>query len=49
MRLKGKRALVTAAAQGIGRASAEAMIAEGAQVFATDINVDVLGTLTGAE
>jgi len=49
MRLKGKRALVTAAAQGIGRASAEAMIAEGATVFATDINMDALGTLEGAE
>jgi len=49
MRLKGKRALVTAAGQGIGRASAEAMIAEGAQVFATDINMEALGTLKGAE
>ena len=49
MRLKGKRALVTAAGQGIGRASAEAMIREGAQVFATDINMDTLGTLEGAE
>jgi len=49
MRLKGKRALVTAAAQGIGRASAEAMIAEGAHVLATDINMEVLSTLEGAE
>jgi 2-keto-3-deoxy-L-fuconate dehydrogenase len=49
MRLKGKRALVTAAGQGIGRASAEAMIREGAVVFATDINMDTLGTLEGAE
>ena len=49
MRLKGKRALVTAAGQGIGRASAEAMIREGAVVFATDINMDTLGTLDGAE
>jgi len=49
MRLKGKRALVTAAAQGIGRASAEALVAEGAQVFATDINIEALGTLKGAE
>jgi 2-keto-3-deoxy-L-fuconate dehydrogenase len=49
MRLKGKRALVTAAGQGIGRASAEAMIREGAQVFATDINMDTLSTLDGAE
>ena len=38
MRLKGKRALVTAAAQGIGRATALAFAREGAQVLATDIN-----------
>ncbi|WP_187428265.1 2-keto-3-deoxy-L-fuconate dehydrogenase [Roseobacter fucihabitans] len=44
-RLKGKRALVTAAGQGIGRASALAMAAEGAQVFATDINMDALSTI----
>jgi 2-keto-3-deoxy-L-fuconate dehydrogenase len=37
-RLTGKRALVTAAGQGIGRASALAMAAEGAMVFATDVN-----------
>lgn len=49
MRLQGKRALVTAAGQGIGRASAEAMIAEGAEVFASDINMETLGTLEGAE
>ncbi len=49
MRLKGKRALVTAAGQGIGRASAQAMIREGAQVFATDINAATLATLEGAE
>jgi len=36
-RLEGKRALITAAGQGIGRASALAMAAEGAEVFATDI------------
>ena len=48
-RLQGKRALITAAGQGIGRASAEAIIAEGAQVFATDINMEALGTLQGAE
>ena len=40
-RLKGKRALITAAAQGIGRASAIAMAHEGAQVFATDVNMMV--------
>jgi 2-keto-3-deoxy-L-fuconate dehydrogenase len=49
MRLKGKRALVTAAAQGIGRASAEAMVHEGAQVFATDVNTELLASLEGAE
>ncbi|MEQ9326028.1 MAG: SDR family oxidoreductase [Rhodospirillales bacterium] len=37
-RLQGKRALVTAAGQGIGRASALAMAREGARVLATDIN-----------
>ncbi len=36
-RLAGKTALVTAAAQGIGRASAEAFLREGARVIATDI------------
>ncbi|MEL6450364.1 MAG: SDR family oxidoreductase [Pseudomonadota bacterium] len=44
-RLDGKRALVTAAGQGIGRASAEAMAAEGAHVFATDLNTDLLAGL----
>jgi 2-keto-3-deoxy-L-fuconate dehydrogenase len=44
-RLKGKRALVTAAGQGIGRASALAMAAEGAQVFATDVNMEALSTI----
>lgn len=44
-RLEGKRALVTAAGQGIGRASAIAMAKEGAEVFATDINMDALSTL----
>lgn len=44
-RLTGKRALVTAAGQGIGRASALAMAAEGAQVFATDVNPEALKAL----
>jgi len=48
-RLAGRRAFVTAAARGIGRASAEAMAAEGAHVVATDIDVDALATLEGAE
>jgi 2-keto-3-deoxy-L-fuconate dehydrogenase len=39
-RLTGKKALVTAAGQGIGRAAVEAFAAEGAEVFATDINSD---------
>ncbi len=38
MRLQGKRALITAAAQGIGRATALAFVREGAQVVAADIN-----------
>ena len=41
-RLEGKRILVTAAAQGIGRATAIAMAREGAQVLATDINATLL-------
>ena len=44
-RLDGKRVLVTAAGQGIGRASALAMAAEGAKVFATDVNADLLAAL----
>lgn len=45
MRLKGKRALVTAAGQGIGRASALAMANEGARVWASDVNGEALATL----
>ena len=47
-RLDGKRALVTAAGQGIGRASALAMAREGAQVIATDINEAALAELAQA-
>ena len=47
MRLEGKTALVTAAGQGIGRASALALAAEGAKVWATDINPDLLATYSG--
>ena len=39
MRLQGKRAFVTAAGQGIGRATALAFAAEGAEVWATDIDL----------
>jgi 2-keto-3-deoxy-L-fuconate dehydrogenase len=41
-RLKNKRALVTAAAQGIGRATTLAFHHEGADVIATDINEETL-------
>ena len=46
-RLKGKRAVVTAAGQGIGRAFAEAFHREGAEVLATDINENALASLAG--
>lgn len=42
MRLAGKTALVTAAAQGIGRATADAFKREGATVIATDIRTELL-------
>src|SRR5690606_25384359 len=47
MRLEGKTALVTAAGQGIGRASALAMAAQGAQVWATDLDPALLASLEG--
>jgi 2-keto-3-deoxy-L-fuconate dehydrogenase len=47
-RLKGKVALVTAAGQGIGRAIAQAFVAEGAKVIATDLDVKKLKGLKGA-
>ena len=46
-RLEGKRALVTAAAQGIGRQTALHFAAEGARVTATDINEGTLAELAG--
>ncbi len=47
MRLRGKRALVTAAGQGIGRASALALAREGAEVWATDIDESLLEAYAG--
>ena len=46
MRLAGKRAFVTAAGQGIGRACVKALTANGAQVIATDLNPDLLTGLS---
>ena len=51
-RLSGKKIIITAAAQGIGRACVEAFQAEGAYVIATDINqekLDDLSHLTNVE
>lgn len=49
MRLEGKTAFITAAGQGIGRASAEAMAREGAKVIATDLKGDLLEGLAVAD
>jgi 2-keto-3-deoxy-L-fuconate dehydrogenase len=46
-RLAGKTALITAAGQGIGRASAELFAREGASVIATDLDTGLLATLAG--
>lgn len=48
-RLKGKVAFVTAAGQGIGRAIAEAYVAEGAKVIATDLDIAKLKDLKKAK
>ena len=45
MRLKDKKIIVTAAAQGIGRATAMMFAKEGASVIATDINEEKLNEL----
>ena len=46
-RLTGKTAVITAAGQGIGRASAEAFVREGARVVATDLDAGSLASLAG--
>ncbi|MBI5716401.1 MAG: SDR family oxidoreductase [Burkholderiales bacterium] len=46
-RLQGKTAFVTAAGQGIGRATAEAFAREGAKVVATDLSLELLADLKG--
>lgn len=48
-RLNGKTALVTAAAQGIGKATAETFAMEGADVYATDVNRQLLDQVEGCE
>ena len=45
--LSGKIVLITAAAQGIGRASVEAFVKAGASVIATDVNAGKLAELDG--
>ncbi|MBC9246872.1 SDR family oxidoreductase [Paracoccus sp. 11-3] len=47
MRLKGKRILITAAGQGMGRASALACAAEGGKIIATDRDIALLDDLAG--
>ncbi|MET3665100.1 SDR family oxidoreductase [Caulobacter sp. 1776] len=47
-RLAGKTALITAAGQGIGRATAEAFLREGARVIATDLNLETVSSIEGA-
>ncbi len=48
-RLGGKLAFITAAAQGIGRATAQAFAREGARVVATDVNEEILSQISGIE
>jgi len=47
MRLQGKKIVVTAAGQGIGRAAVLGMAKEGATVWATDINPELLQSYAG--
>lgn len=48
-RLAGRTALITAAGQGIGRATAELFAAQGAKVIATDLRADLLDGLDGCD
>jgi NAD(P)-dependent dehydrogenase (short-subunit alcohol dehydrogenase family) len=48
-RLEGKRALITAAGQGMGRAAALAFAREGAKVIATDVDAKLLSAYAGNE
>jgi len=48
-RLAGKTALITAAGQGIGQATAMAMAREGAWVFATDVKPELLDSFKGMQ
>jgi 2-keto-3-deoxy-L-fuconate dehydrogenase len=49
MKFEGKTVLITAAGQGIGRASAEGFVRDGAKVFATDIDAAKVADIEGAE
>ncbi len=49
LKLLGKVAVVTAAGQGIGRAVAERLRDDGATVFASDLNADLMANLAGVD
>ena len=49
MRLKNKRIFITAAAQGIGKAISEAFVKEGAELYASDINFELISSLEAHE
>ena len=48
-RMSGKTVVVTAAAQGIGRATAQRLVSDGARVVATDLNLGLLENLEGCQ